>query len=355
VYSSAIERRDFTPANFLGLAELRLESGDASEAVALLRRMASVAGNPFQNLVDAGRVLADHGHPVEAREFFSERVKAVPWDLNARLLLGKAELAANQNNTKAVQLLEGLAVNPQADYGLRIQAAEVLAPLHVHSQDLGSSELNLLATGQSIGAQAASQPFFVQARIEAAAHTGNPEERMPLLREAIAVKPEDASARIEFFRAAHKIGHDQLAISAMEPLITPTPYNYQPVTQYRRWAPRFTIAELGGVNDSSFITQSQLSPTQKSVLARDIAHAYEKLDNFDEARRYLRIAASLEPSEPVKAEIEKESRGITAKVNLLNRDAQRRPFVSGQLEQRNVVRPRVLPIVQQKSAGRISP
>ena len=354
VYSRAIDRRDFNSANFLGLAELRLESGDTSEAVALLRRMILIAGNPFQNLVDAGRLLADHGHPVEAAEFFSERVKAVPWDLKARLLLAKAELAASRNNN-SVQLLEGLAANPQADYGLRIQAAKVLAPVHVHGQDLGSSELNLLATGQPIGAQAASQPLFARARIEAAAHTGNPEEKMALLREAIAVKPEEASARIEFFRAAHETGHDQFAISAMEPLIGPRLYNYQPTNQYRLSAPRFTIAELAGVNHSSFLNQSQLSPTQKSVLARDIAHAYEKLDNFDEARRYMRIAAGLEPSEPVKAEIKKESRGITAKVNLMNRDAQRRPFVSGQLEQRNVVRPRLLPIIQQKSAGRISP
>jgi predicted Zn-dependent protease/Flp pilus assembly protein TadD len=355
MYARAIDRRDFTPANFLGLAELRLESGDAAEAVALLRRMTLIAGNPFQTMVDAGSLLAGHGHPAEATEFFSERVKAAPWDLEARLLLAKAELAANRNNGEAAQSLKGLAGNPRADYGLRVETATVLAPLHINGEDAGSSELNLLAAGQPIGAQAASQPFFVRTRIEAAAHTGNPEEKMALLRDAITVKPENDTARIEFFRAAHEAGHDQLAISAMEPLLGARPNNSQPVPHDRGLEPRFTIAELAGENFSSFLTESPLNPAQKSALARDVAHAYEKLDNLAEAEGYLRIAAGLETSKPVKAEVEKESHGLTAKVDLMNRDAQRRPFVSGQLEQRNVVRPRLLPIVQQKVAGGLSP
>jgi tetratricopeptide (TPR) repeat protein len=355
MYARAIERRDFTPANFLGLAELRLNSGDATEAVALLRRMTLVAGKPFEDLMDAGNLLAEHGHPAEAAEFFSERVKAAPWDLEARLLLPKAELAAGRSSGEAAQSLEGLAGNPQADYGLRAEAATMLAPLQVRGQNLGSSELNLLAAGGPIGAQAANRPFFDQARIEAAAHVDNPEERMTFLRNAIAAKPGDDTAQIAFFHAAHEAGHDRLAISAMDPLLGSRPHNGEAPPYYRRVALRFTIAELGAVNYAPFLTESRLSPTQRSALARDIAHAYEKLDNLGEAEHYLRIAADLEPSKAVKAEIDQETRGITAKVEVMNRDAQRRPFVSSQLEQRNVVRPRLLPIVHQKAAGRMSP
>jgi Tfp pilus assembly protein PilF len=355
MYARAIDRRDFTSANFMGLAELRLESGDANKAVALLRRMTLVAGGPFENLMDAGNLLAGHGHPAEASEFFSERVKAAPWDSEARLLLAKSELAAGQNSSEAAQSFEGLAGNPQADYGLRVEAVMMLAPLHVPAQNSGSSELNLLAAGGPIGAQAASQPFFDPARIEAAAGVSNPEERMALLRGAIAAKPGDDPARIKFFRAAQEAGHDRLAISAMQPLLGARPPNGGPPPYYRRLAPRFAIAELGEVNYSSFLTGAGLTPAQKSALAREIAHVYEKLDNLVEAENYLRIAADLEPSKPVKVEIEKETHGLTAKVELMNRDAQRRPFVSSQLDQRNVVRPRLLPIVQVKAAGRITP
>ena len=355
MYSRAIGRRDFTAANFLGLAELRLQSGNVTEAVALLRRMALIAGNPFQTLTDAGSLLAGHGHPVEAAEFFSARVKAAPWDLRSRLLLAKAELAANPNNPEAAQILEGLAGNRQADYGLRVEAATALVPLHVSGHDLGSSELNLLAAGQPIGAQAASQPFFAQARFAAAAQSGNPEEKMTLLRDAIAINPSDDTARIEFFRAAHETGHDQLAISAIGSLLYPSPHGGQPATSGQRPASRFTIAELATDNNSSFLSEIRLRPGEKSALARDVAHAYEKLNTLGEAQNYLQISAGLEPSKPVKAEIEKESHAITAKIELADRDAQRRPFVSVQLVQRNVVRPRLLPVDKQKAAGRMSP
>jgi tetratricopeptide (TPR) repeat protein len=355
MYSRAIDRRDFAAANFLGLAELRLESGDVGKAVALLQRMTLIAGNPFQTLMDAGSLLARHGHPTEAAEFFSERAKAAPWDLEARLLLAKAELAANRNNLGAAQILEGLAGNRQADYGLRAEAATALAPLHVSGHDLGSTELNLLAAGKPVGVQAASQPFFVRARIEAAAQSGDPQEKMALLRDAIAIKPDNDTARIEFFRTAYATGHNQLAISAMEPLLYPRPNNGQPEAYHPRPVPRFTIAELATRNYSSFLSGIQLGPAQKSTLARNIGHAYEKLGTLGEAGQYLRTAALLEPSKAMKAQIEKESHVIAAKVNLTDRDAQRRPFVSVQLSQRNVVRPRLLPVIHQKAAGRISP
>lgn len=355
MYSRAIDRRDFTPANFLGLAELRLESGDVAEAVALLRRMTLIAGNPFETLMNAGNLLAGHGHSAEAAEFFSQRVKAAPWDLEARLQLAKAKLAANRNNSEAAKLLEGLAGNRQTDYGLRVEAATALAPLHVSGIELGSSELKLLAAGNPFDAQAARQPFFVQSRIEAAAHSGNPQQKMALLREALAIRPEDDTARIEFFHVAHETGHSRLAISAMDPLLNPRPYNGQPGTQYQRPAPHFIIAEFSSASYSNFLTGTQLSRGQKSALAREIAHAYEKLGNLTEAEGYLRTAAQLEDSKPMKAEIEKETHTVTARMDLMNRNARRRPFVSSQLDQRNVVRPRLLPVVQQKAAGRMSP
>ena len=50
VYTRQIDEHDFAPANFLGLAEVRLQQGDLAPAVALLRRMNRVAGQPFENL-----------------------------------------------------------------------------------------------------------------------------------------------------------------------------------------------------------------------------------------------------------------------------------------------------------------
>ena len=44
LYTREIERGNFDAANFLGLAEVRLQDGDGSSALALLRRMMLVSG-----------------------------------------------------------------------------------------------------------------------------------------------------------------------------------------------------------------------------------------------------------------------------------------------------------------------
>ncbi|MBZ5562770.1 MAG: hypothetical protein LAP13_10150 [Acidobacteriia bacterium] len=46
-YTREIQQHNLTPANFLGLAEIRLQSNDLPQAMALLRRMALVVGEPF--------------------------------------------------------------------------------------------------------------------------------------------------------------------------------------------------------------------------------------------------------------------------------------------------------------------
>ena len=127
VYTRQIDEHDFASVNFLGLAEVRLQQGDVSQAVALLRRMNRVAGEPFENLGAAGDLLVKMGHPAEAAEFYAVRVKAVPWDARARLKLAKAEAAANTQGSDAITLLTSVASSPIANYSMRVSAAESLA------------------------------------------------------------------------------------------------------------------------------------------------------------------------------------------------------------------------------------
>src|SRR5205814_5425666 len=47
VYETAIARRDFTAANFLGLAAIHLDENDTAGAVALLKRLTLVSTNMY--------------------------------------------------------------------------------------------------------------------------------------------------------------------------------------------------------------------------------------------------------------------------------------------------------------------
>jgi len=77
-------------ATFLGLAEIRLEERDVPGAMALLRRMTLVSGEPFSALDPAAALLQKNGHLAEAAEFLDTLVKAEPWNTDARTRLSIA-------------------------------------------------------------------------------------------------------------------------------------------------------------------------------------------------------------------------------------------------------------------------
>jgi len=87
----------FNAANFLGLAEIRLASGDTPGALDLLHRLVAVVGNPLENLDPAAALLEKAGHNAEAIEFLDPLVKSAPWDASYRLRLAKARIAAGRD------------------------------------------------------------------------------------------------------------------------------------------------------------------------------------------------------------------------------------------------------------------
>jgi predicted Zn-dependent protease len=86
-YETELERNRTIAANYLGLAEVLLESGDAGEAVRQLRRMSLAAEPAFVNLADAGRLLARFRRTADAIQFLEMAVKSTPWDAGARRAL----------------------------------------------------------------------------------------------------------------------------------------------------------------------------------------------------------------------------------------------------------------------------
>ncbi len=143
VFAREIAEHQLVAANFLGLAEIRLASGDTAGALDLLRRLVIAVGNPFENLDPAAALLEKTGHNAEAIEFLDQLVESSPWDPSYRLRLAKAKLAANNEAATAQTSLATIASASNAPYDLRLKASAALAG-RSHS-DLGSGELNLLA------------------------------------------------------------------------------------------------------------------------------------------------------------------------------------------------------------------
>ena len=181
VYTRQIDARNLNTATFLGLAGIRLEQNDLPAALALLRRMTMVVGEPFENLVDAANLLVRTGHAQEARPFLEQRVKAVPWDTSARVQLAKV--------TGANDVLKALAAASEVPYETR---AAAVAP----------------APGE--------KPYAYFERLAAAAQAKEAASRVRLLQGAIAIDPAPERPKLDLIRAAIEARRWQAAVSAAE-------------------------------------------------------------------------------------------------------------------------------------------
>ena len=107
-----------------------------------------------------------------------------------------------------------------------MEAAKLLA--RAVSKPLGSAELDLVAKGDWGSADAADKPYFYIARVRASEKATTAEIRERLLRNALDDTPERDAARLPLFFAFVNAGKDQLAISAIQPVMNTgllqTPY-----------------------------------------------------------------------------------------------------------------------------------
>ncbi|MGD1158141.1 MAG: hypothetical protein ABSA41_20295 [Terriglobia bacterium] len=359
VYTRHIDEHDFTPANFLGLAEVRLQRGDLAQAVTLLRRMNRVAGQPFENLEAAGDLLVKMGHPAEAAEFYALRVKAVPWDTEARLKLAKGEAAANTQRNDAIQLLTSVASSPNADYATRAAAAESLTAVKAPAPNLGSAELEWLARAGPVAA--AESPGFFFARIRAAREAADATTKIRLLLDAIALRPEGfsqrfagsppaaanpegVSPRLLLFQAAAAANQYELALSALTPLMDQSIMISPPPESPESEAPSEEIEQPGHRNYlwTSFLSGQELDASQKSVIAAQMAGAFQKLDRLREAARLWEVGSMLAADDSLRSQATHELEQVQAQLKLEQADRERRPVITDHLEQEGSVRPRLL-------------
>lgn len=345
LYTWGIEQHDLSPANFLGLAEVRLQSGDLTQAGVLLRRMTLVAGEPFENLEAAAQLLLKYGHAASATEFLSARVKAVPWDTRAGLDLAKAQVAAHDEHASPQALLSSVAASPLAPYAIRAEAAQASAVFKAQGASLGSGELDLLAKGGPQDAAAAEQPGYFYARVEAAKRVSDPATQVRLLLGAVAIQPDDESPRLPLFRAAVGAAQYQLAYSALEPLLNPNVagsyrYAYQNPNregrEYARAAMPTTPSE-----SVVFLPGLELRAEDRVALAGQVAEVLEKLRSWTEAANYWSTAVALAPAGPSRDAFRSRLEKANAELKLQAQDAARRPVVMEHLEQSVLVRPRL--------------
>jgi predicted Zn-dependent protease len=354
VYSRDMANHEFVATNFLGLAEARIDDGDTTGAVAVLKRLVLVAQDPYENLDSAAALLEKTGHPGEAIEFLEPLAACTPWEPGFRLRLAKARLASGQDKNAAAGSLAKLSKDPENPYALRVQAAASLGGLP-KPDEFGSAELKLLAQGRkNITPAAADHPFFVDARLAAAENSPSARAKLEILETTLADSPSSDQARLDFFRAAVSIRADQLALASIEQYLERRLFGQAAANDS---SDRENSADA--VNDTAEATQIQtastlpLQPSEQAELTHQIALAMIRVGRPDEALSYLQIDRKLETSPEKRKLVDSEILDLKARLRLERTNASRQPVLHADLEQDRLVRPRLVAraIAQPKAAA----
>jgi hypothetical protein len=340
VYERALDARELTAPNFLGLAAIDLDEGDAPGALSLLKRLTLISGNPRADTDSAASLLESHHKFAEAIQFLQPLAQSSPWDAGLKIRLAVAMLAGDAHSQPALATLTAVAADTKATYAERVAAAKALKGHGAANANLGSAELQLLTRANCPSEDEAGKPFFIQSRMAAASCTPDAKLRERLLFSAIAVSPSDGELRLQYVSAAFATGQNARALLAAEPIIANGSF-YGP-----RYSPGYNSYENENEDNESrqnLPAIPALKPEEANKLTWLAIHAREKRHEADVALTLTRSALSSEKDAARRNALEEERKRLETEAARMAENAARAPNIHKDLDQDRVVRPRLLP------------
>ena len=341
VYERGIDARELTAPNFLGLATVDLDEGDVAGAVALLKRLTLVSNDAYGDADSAAALLETRAKYAEAIQFLQPLAEAFPWNAGYKNRVAVAVLAGNARDQAALQALAQVAADSKTTYEQRLTAATALKGRGGASAVTGSAELDLLARGACPEVDAVNQPYFVAARVAAAACAQSDAARERILRPAIAAAPDNADLRIAYVEAALGAGLDARGLLAAEPILAGGSFYGQRVAQTD-----YPSASEVSENDQMVAAVTAfpaLKPEDAARLTWLAIHAREKRGEAGAALTLVQRAEALETDAARKHGFEKEQERLEAETEREQENEERAPMIHVALDQKQVVRPRLLP------------
>ena len=355
IYQRALDRRDLSAANFLGLAAIDLEENNTAGAVQLLRRLTLVSDSYLSDADAAAKLLEEHHKPAEAMEFLKSLTDASPWEVGYKVRLAKAMMAADPrlidpHSADALALLTAAADDAKAAYSVRLSAAEALKG---HSAPKsGSDELVLLAQAGCPSVESASKPLFVAARVAAASCAQEASAKERLLHEALEAAPEDVSVRRAYIFAGFDANLDSRAMIAAENYLETAYYspNYANVGAENGSDGNGGDGNAGSQEEGNYAATdrgsqaeslSALPSAQAARLIRLAAATYERRRDYKSALQLLSRTRSEMSSDDRKALEEKKQQIELLQARVQANDA-RAPDIHPELDQGHIVQPRLL-------------
>lgn len=333
-YQRALDRRELSAPNFLGLASIDLDENDTAGAVGLLKRLTIVGSDMYSDTDAAAHLLESHHLAAESIPFLRLLAQAIPWDASYKVRLAKALLAANTDQGEALSILATVVSDPKAAYAIRRAAAQALRGQTLPTGVGG--ELQLVAQTACPPPESASRPYFVAARVRAAECSATPKAKESLLREALAAAPEDACVRVRYIFAAFAAKFDSRALIAAEPYLQQYP-SYGAGASY---SPAEEDAASAEPADAP-ATLAALPRDQALELLELASAAYERRRDYADAGELLRRALPLCRTDAERTTIAEGKTKVDREAARLAENDARAPAIHAPLEQPNTVRPKL--------------
>ena len=301
---------------WFGLAKVRFEQKRTDDALSLIRDVTLTLGAPFENLPEAVRLLEKSGLKDEAARYASEWKTAEPWNEQAQVAFARFK--------SDTTLLNEIRQSPDVSYPVRVRAARLLRDLD--SGIAGADELELL-THQKISAGEAAQPFYVEARLDAANESSVPAEKIRLYQQAIALNPSLREQRLNLAQAALSNGRDAFGLAVFRSYEFGI---YQVVPVEEEEPNVIPLAEVISARPSGILlTVEELAAT---AMAR--AHEYTQAD-----RLYQQLLNTVDPTK--REQIRKLRDSTEQKQKLEAANAARQPLVGDGITQNRIVKPKL--------------
>jgi predicted Zn-dependent protease len=337
VYQRALDRRELTAPNFLGLASIDLEENNTAAAIELLKRLTMVSSDMYADMDAAAHLLEDRHLPAEALQFLHPLSEASPWNASYKVRVAQAMVAANAGQSEALGLLSAVAADARAPYVVRVSAALALKG-HAHSAS-GSEELQLLAQPGCPTPEAVSKPYFVASRLQAGECAANLKSKEHLLREGIATAPDDPRVRLRYIFAAFGANFDSRALIAADPYLQG--YYYPGAAGSLDNTEEPAESEESASQPNQARTLAALPPKQAAHLLLLASAAYQRRRDYLNASRIVSMGLALVHELADRKPLEDRQKQILQDQARSQQNDARAPTIRPEMDQPNVVRPRL--------------
>jgi hypothetical protein len=347
VYQRALDHRDLSAANFLGLASIELDENKIDAAVALLKRLTVVSDAMYADADAAARLLEDHHRPAEALQFLRPLADSSPWEAGYRVRMANAMLALDARQAEPIALLTAIVADPRAIYTVRESAANALKGRGAKIQ--GSDELTLLGQSSCPTPESVSKPFYVLSRLTAAACSTSPKTRERLLHDALSTSPDNAQVRLQYIFAAFAANFESRALVAAEPYFQNGSYDPDNNRDSPAEANSADSSErTGDEGDSSSLPRvsdaqnlATLSSGQAARLAELAAAAYQRRGDFANASRVAGMGLAVVKTPETRKLLEARKKQLDTEIARGQANDARAPSIRAELDQPAIVRPRL--------------